>query len=153
MLSNSAYKNEFTGGKFVCLSLSCNDYQYYISPINGVVLETCKIPGIVSLGTKKTSDGEVEFCKGRQFQFIQDRGVIVLNNDIIGLVAIIPLGLLQISYVDIKVAVGDSILKGDVLGDFRYGGSDLIVLFSNSKLDLLGKCGSHYTQRDIMAVL
>jgi phosphatidylserine decarboxylase len=153
LLSNSAYNNQFIGGKFVHISLNCKDSQYYIAPVNGVVLEVCKIPSIVPLGVKYHPSGYVEFCKGKQFQCIQDRGIIVLNNEFIGLVAIVPIGLLQIGHVDFKVVVGNYVSKGSILGEFRYGGSDSIVFFANHNLEFCKRSRRCYKLGEKMASL
>jgi len=53
-----------------------------------------------------------------------------------GLVALLPIAMSQISSVNFEksVKVGNSVKKGDMLGYFLFGGSDIVMLFQ-SKVD------------------
>ena len=48
-----------------------------------------------------------------------------------GLVALIPMGMAQVSSVNFEkgVVVGSDHKKGDMLGNFLFGGSDFVMLF------------------------
>ena len=58
----------------------------------------------------------------------KSRGLIVLETSI-GLVAILPIGMCQVSSVVITAEVGMTVRKGEELSYFQFGGSDIIVLF------------------------
>ncbi|HMB91190.1 MAG TPA: phosphatidylserine decarboxylase, partial [Rhodothermales bacterium] len=54
------------------------------------------------------------------------------------IVAAIPVGMAQVSSVNMTATVGNTLLKGDEFGYFLFGGSDIIVLFqegTNPKID------------------
>jgi phosphatidylserine decarboxylase len=65
------------------------------------------------------------------YQFAQTRGLIVLDSPI-GLVAVLPIGMSQVSSVIITAEVGVTVRKGEELSYFQFGGSDIILVFENS---------------------
>ena len=62
---------------------------------------------------------------------IETRGYVIVDTKDYGYVAIIPVGMSQISSVcfDENVKVGNTVKKGDMMGCFLFGGSDIIMLF------------------------
>jgi hypothetical protein len=62
------------------------------------------------------------------YQFAQTRGLIVLDTPI-GLVAVLPIGMCQVSSVILTAEVGVTLRKGEELSYFQFGGSDIIMLF------------------------
>ena len=59
-----------------------------------------------------------------------------------GLVAILPIGMSQVSSCNWEesVKVGASVKKGDPMGYFLFGGSDIVMIFQEGvKLELLSK--------------
>ena len=70
---------------------------------------------------------------------IQTRDCLIMETDF-GLCAILPVGMSQISSVNItdNVKVGNYVQKGDELGYFLFGGSDIVMLFEeDSGFELL----------------
>lgn len=68
------------------------------------------------------------------YEFTQARGIIIVDTTDspygdIGLVGIVPVGMCQVSSVNMTATVGSDLLKGDEFGYFLFGGSDIIVLF------------------------
>jgi len=77
------------------------------------------------------------------WQFIETRGVVIIQTKKYGLVALMPVGMSQVSSVNFEanVQVGTNFKKGDMLGYFLFGGSDFIMLFQKDagfKLTVLG---------------
>ena len=66
------------------------------------------------------------------WQAIETRDSIVLDTDY-GLVAIIPVGMSQVSSCNFTegLSVGDKVEKGDELGYFLFGGSDIVMIFQD----------------------
>jgi len=54
-----------------------------------------------------------------------------MDTDEYGLIALIPMGMAMVSSVNFEdnVTVGSTLEKGDMLGNFLFGGSDFIMLF------------------------
>ena len=62
------------------------------------------------------------------YQFLQTSGLIVLDNKI-GYVAVLPIGMAQVSSVILTAEVGVTLQKGEEISYFQFGGSDCIVVF------------------------
>ena len=65
---------------------------------------------------------------------VNRRAIIYIKNDYVGYVAIIPIGMLEVSSVYVKVKKGDKLNKGDELGYFEYGGSSFALIFEKNKI-------------------
>jgi len=102
-----------------------------------------KIPGFVR-GLKS------EFVRGLNapdtpgYQFLQARGCIIIDSPI-GLVAMLPIGMAQVSSVKLSVNKGDVVEKGQEVSYFQFGGSDYILVFEKgSQVDITAQEGTHY---------
>lgn len=62
-------------------------------------------------------------------QCIQNRGLIVIRTKDYGKVAVLPIGMAQVSSVVMTVKKGDHVKKGDNISYFQFGGSDVVVVF------------------------
>jgi phosphatidylserine decarboxylase len=79
------------------------------------------------------------------YQFLQARGLVLIDNPIAGLVAVLPIGMAQVSSVVLSVKPGDYVQKGQEISCFQLGGSDIVMVFqkgANVKLDQVK--GQHY---------
>lgn len=152
ILSNTAYKDNFMGGVYIHISMCSNDYQRYAMPSNGIILDQQKIPSIVSFGIAKEKGG-IYAAEGDSCQFVQDRGIMIFNNPTIGLIALIPISLVQVASVIFTSEIGSSLGAGDELGYFESGGSDLIMLCSNSNVNIVAEKNKHHNQGNKMAFL
>jgi len=63
------------------------------------------------------------------YQFIQARGLVIIDNPELGLVAVLPIGMAQVSSVKLSVKPGDIVEKGDEISYFHMGGSDIVMVF------------------------
>jgi phosphatidylserine decarboxylase len=64
------------------------------------------------------------------YQFLQTRGIILINNEHLGRVAILPIGMACVSSVVVnKELQGKTIRKGDEISHFAFGGSDCVMMF------------------------
>jgi len=74
---------------------------------------------------------DLDAIDGSAYQFLQTRGVIIIDTEdpAIGYVGVIPVGMAQVSSVNLSVSEGDKVTKGDELSYFLFGGSDIIMLF------------------------
>ena len=118
--------------------LSVTDYHRWHAPVRGKVLEARVIQGQVYMEMRAKAevvDGKEEVLAdvvdGTGFQFVQTRGVIVLDSPI-GIVACVPVGMAAVSSVVITAEVGRTLRKGEELGYFAFGGSDFVLVFERS---------------------
>ncbi|WP_435106648.1 phophatidylserine decarboxylase associated domain-containing protein [Arhodomonas sp. AD133] len=132
MLDDSPYVDEFVGGDVLQSFLSGNDYHRWTAPIAGEVIEARVIPGFMF--SELLSEG-FDPSAGTQSQGYQanvnTRGLVIIRSPdpALGLVCVIPIGITEISSVDIQVDVGQQIEKGQELGWFSYGGSSMCLVF------------------------
>lgn len=108
------------------------DYHRWHAPLAGTVLETNVIAGQAFLDVRVThtdaGESALRAVEGTGYQFVQTRGLVILDTSV-GLVACLPVGMAQVSSVVTTAEVGKAIRKGEELGYFQFGGSDLVILF------------------------
>jgi hypothetical protein len=104
------------------------------------------IVGVLSLDVIKKSDGSLHPVDGDTYQFAQERGLVVIDSPVVGLVAILPIGMAQVSSVNLTAEKGATLTKGEEFGYFLFGGSDIVMLFQNPTLKLDAQVGTHYLQ-------
>lgn len=153
IISNTSYKNYFVGGVLAWISSYPSDYQRYVMPSNGTILDQQKIPSILSFDIKQDQHGKVCAVEGGSYQFVQDRNLIVFNNNNFGFIAMVPMALVQLASVVLTSEVGSSLNAGDELGYYESGGADLLMFFSSSKIKFIAEVGKHYKQGEGMAIL
>lgn len=127
LLEGSPYQDYFRNGIFMHSFLGPNDYHRFHAPVRGTVLECRAIQERVFLDVNITN-GTFDAPDGAGYQFTQTRGLIIFDSPI-GLVAVLPMGMAQVSSVNMTAAVGSYLNKGDEFGYFMFGGSDIILLF------------------------
>jgi len=143
LLEGSPYKDRFKNGLFMHAFLNTTDYHRQHAPVAGKVVEARFIPGQVYLEVEAVPVGPdanglmVHHLSPKRtfdapdnagYQFAQARGLVVIESAI-GLVAVLPIGMAQVSSVIITAEVGVTVQKGEEISYFQFGGSDIIVLF------------------------
>ena len=153
LLDGSPYQDRFKGGILIHSYLSAHDYHRYHVPVGGVVKEIRAIQGKVVLDVIKKDDGSLDMVDGTGYQFTQARGLIVIDSPV-GLVAVLPIGMGQVSSVNLTAEVGATLAKGEEFGYFTFGGSDIIVMFeADSNLKITAEVGTHYNQGKTIATV
>lgn len=127
LLEGSPYKNKFQDGIFMHSFLGPYDYHRFHAPVSGTVLECRAIQEAVYLDVV-IKNGEFDAPDGAGYEFNQTRGLIIFESSI-GLVAVLPIGMAQVSSVNMVAVEGAYLNKGDEFGYFMFGGSDIILLF------------------------
>ena len=146
LLKDSEYGHLFADGLFTHSYLSITDYHRFHAPFAGTVVEKKFVPGFAYIGVFKKPDGSTYLTDGQSYQFKQQRGVIVMQSEEMGYVAILPIGMGPVSSVELTPDVGATRHKGEELGFFQFGGSDVIVLFQKDAIEITAKAGQHYLQ-------
>ncbi len=141
LLDNSEYAEDFYNGTFVHYFLSPFDYHRFHTPVGGEVLEIKAIQGKVYLNVELTADGQWDAPDGAGdgYEFNQARGLVIVDTKTeVGKVAILPIGMAQVSGVEMysDKLQGKTVVKGEEFGKFRFGGSDIIMLFEKDPKDL-----------------
>ncbi|KAK2593464.1 hypothetical protein QQS21_008837 [Conoideocrella luteorostrata] len=176
LLRGSAYSGEFAGGTWMHSFLGPRDYHRQHAPVSGKVLEAKVIQGLCYLEVdveKKDKSGksilrphrswetpkfqlrpdepfdEVGAPNTAGYQFIQTHGCIIIENPVVGLVAVLPVGMAYVSSVNLSVQsryetngpLPSYVNKGDEISNFQFGGSDIVVVFQGRKPGWQGKPG------------
>jgi len=158
LLDGSPYRDRFKGGIFTHSFLNTTDYHRLHVPVSGRVLESRVIHGQVYLDVvAKPVDSEAgthalhavrrfDAQDSTGYQFAQSRGLLVLDSPV-GLVAVLPIGMAQVSSVVMTAEVGKRLHKGEEFAYFQFGGSDIVMLFeAASNVLLMGQPNVHYNQ-------
>lgn len=153
LLDCSDYAEHFRGGIFTHSFLNTFDYHRWHAPVAGTVIESKVIQGQAYLDVKTKPaivDGKevtvLNALDGTGYQFVQTRGLVVLDSPI-GLVACLPMGMAQVSSVVFTADLGVTLAKGDELGYFQFGGSDFVMVFErSSNVQLIGQKNVHVQQ-------
>ena len=135
-LADERYGKLFAGGTLTHTFLDINEYHRYHFPISGKILDVKKIPAAAMPGGVITWDEEHGrykefFSEVFGWQSLEARGIILME-DVYGRhVAICPLGMCQVASVNFEkdVVIGKNVKKGDPMGYFLYGGSDIVMIF------------------------
>lgn len=134
---DSAYKDAFANGTLTHTFLDVNDYHRYHFPIGGTVKEVRTILSDDAAGGITTWDAKAKRyileSSTPGWQNIETRGCVIIETKEYGLVALLPIGMSQVSSVNFEkeVQAGTSFSKGDMLGYFLFGGSDYVILFQD----------------------
>jgi phosphatidylserine decarboxylase len=134
----SKYKNSFVNGTLTHTFLDVNDYHRYHFPMDGTIKEVRIIQNDDAAGGITTWDPKTKKyvldANTPGWQNIETRGCLVIETERFGLVALLPIGMSQISSVNFEnsVKVGTKVKKGDMLGYFLFGGSDFILIFQSN---------------------
>jgi phosphatidylserine decarboxylase len=133
----SAYRNAFANGTLTHTFLDVNDYHRYHFPIGGTIKEVRIIQSDDAAGGITTWDAKIKRyvldANTPGWQMIETRGCVIIETKEYGLVALLPIGMSQVSSVNFEdtVKAGTTVKKGDMLGYFLFGGSDFVMLFQS----------------------
>ena len=140
LLGDSPYREVFADGETTHIVLDMFDYHRFHAPCDGKVLDCRTIEGIHAGGGVIIWDEAEHRYRYDQlcatdFQMLETRGVIVFDTTDFGKVALIAVGVQQVSSVVLneRVRLGATIRQGDELGLFRCGGSDVVLLFEKNR--------------------
>ena len=130
--SDSEYRDAFAGGVLTHAFLNVFDYHRYHFAVGGEIVEKASLTRNVALEVSWDEEQGIYIpLDSTGWQFSQTLGYVIVDTDEYGLVALIPMGMAMVSSVNFEdnVTVGSTLEKGDMLGNFLFGGSDFIMLF------------------------
>ena len=140
LLGDSPYRETFAGGETTHIVLDVFDYHRFHMPCDGTVLDCRTIQGIHAGGGVIIWDEDqgryrYDQCGVTDFQMLETRGVLVLDTHDFGKIAIVPVGVQQVSSVvwtfpnHQSPITNHQLTQGTELGKFLFGGSDLVLFF------------------------
>ena len=128
----SQFKDAFANGVLTHTFLNVNDYHRYHFAVGGTIKEKNNLVRNVALEVLwSQQQGKYVPIDSTGWQFSQSLGYVILDTGEYGLVALIPMGMAQVSSVNFEGNVRQGIAhkKGSMLGNFLFGGSDFVMLF------------------------
>lgn len=160
--NDSQYKDAFAGGTLTHTFLDVNLYHRYHSPVNGVLKELRKVPGVSAGGGYTLWDDDTKlyyYINDLGFQMVETRACAIIETEKYGLVAMMPVGMSQICSVNWlpSLHVGQELKQGDEMGFFQFGGSDIVMIFQKGvdvnivhgfELTLMGQPYARLTRND-----
>lgn len=132
MMDGDPLAGEFVGGTLYQAFLSALSYHRWHSPVSGTIVKTRLIDGSYyaaapAMGfdpaSPNESQGYITQTAARALVFIQ------ADNPDIGLMAIMFVGMAEVSSNEVTVKKGQHVNKGDPLGMFHFGGSTHVLFF------------------------
>ena len=145
--NDSQYRDAFANGVLTHSFLNVNDYHRYHFAVGGTVKERKKVVQNVALEVAwNSTQNKYDPIDSTGWQFSQTRGYVIVDTEKYGLVALIPMGMAQVSSVNFEddVEVGATHEKGDMLGNFLFGGSDFVMLFQErAGFEMTATQGNH----------
>jgi len=137
MLDKSQHTDDFVGGDVMQSFLDGSDYHRWHAPISGKIVEVRVIQGLTF--SELLSEG-LDLSAGTASQgyeaTVNTRGLIIIENESCGKVAVVPIGITEISSIVINdnIKIGYSVQKGEELGFFSYGGSSMALVFQKGMI-------------------
>lgn len=131
---DSQYKDIFAGGTLTHTFLDVNDYHRFHAPVDGVLREMRRVPGVSAGGgyTMWDNDSKLYYYQNDLgFQMVETRLCAIIQTEQYGYVAMLPVGMSQICSVNWipELHVGQQLRRGDEMGFFQFGGSDVVLIF------------------------
>lgn len=131
---NHEYVDQFVGGDVWQAFLSPFNYHRWHSPVTGTIRKAYVKEGLYfSQATSEGQDPTDQDHSEGYITHVQTRAIIFIEADdpIIGLVCVMPIGMVEISSCIIanNIQAGKRVEKGEELGYFQFGGSTHCVIF------------------------
>lgn len=150
----------FANGTMTHTFLDVQDYHRFHFPVSGVIKEIRNIAEQAAVGGTITWDPTIQRYMFDPttfpgWQSIETRGCIIIETKDFGLVAILPIGMSQICSVKFEehIHAGAGVNKGDMMGCFLFGGSDIVMIFQQDAGFVLEPAGGMTTEKSYNHIL
>ncbi|XP_029197535.2 L-tryptophan decarboxylase-like isoform X2 [Acropora millepora] len=132
ILNMNPVAKKFYGGTVYQAFLSATSYHRWHSPVSGIIHKTELVDGSYYSQTHNIQNDPASpnMSQGYLAQ-VAARGIIYIqaDNDDIGLMCFVSIGMSEVSSNEITVKEGQRVEKGDELGMFHFGGSTHLLIF------------------------
>lgn len=146
LLGSEDLAKNFIGGTAIQINIAGSNYHWWHAPVGGKVVATRLLGGHYF--------GFVPLVHTPSQYEMLHRGVIIFEEEIVGQVAIIPVGLAEVGSILIDIQEGDNVVKGQRVGRFGMGGSAMLILFdSDHQLEKIPPLGSEISVREMLGQL
>lgn len=140
MLDHDSRAGLFIGGTIYQAFLSADSYHQWHMPVGGTVLDYRLVDGTYysepllegfspDTGDPNPDKGADAASQG-YISSVAARGIIWIQaDDPVGLMALVFIGMAEVSSVEVTAEIGQRLEKGDYLGKFHFGGSTHCMIF------------------------
>jgi phosphatidylserine decarboxylase len=134
MLANDESVDQFVGGSVYQAFLSATNYHRWHAPVAGTIVRAFVKDGTYYSEADSEGSAAVEPTNSQGYlAHVATRAIILIEADdpAIGLVAFVPVGMVEVSSCVIapEITPGHHVGKGDELGHFQFGGSTHCLVF------------------------
>ena len=141
---NSPLTNKYEGGTIYQAFLSAENYHRWHSPVDGIVKTAYETAEELPFDSSYYSEllpsnplNEDPAGPNESQGYIANlaaRGIIEIaaNNEAIGDMVVVPIGMAECSTCEITVKAGDPVTKGEEIGMFHFGGSTHLLIFQKN---------------------
>lgn len=135
--------NKYSGGSFVIARLAPQDYHRWHYPVSGKVVNIEKIDGALYTVNPIAINKPVDVYTSNKRAIVEIQCGGKIGNCIMFVIAATLVGSYRLHRCDaedpvkndpIPLQVGDMVKRGDVAGEFRFGGSTILLLFERNKV-------------------
>lgn len=140
MFNSESLAKDFEGGTVYQAFLSQYSYHRWHAPVAGTIRNAYRVDGTYFavpqfVETTRPLDGEnleVERCQ-IPLTSISSRAIVTIeaDNPAFGVVAVVAVGLHEVSTVELTVHEGQHVEKGQQIGMFHFGGSSHCLVFQD----------------------
>lgn len=158
VLDHDELTAEFDNGTVYQAYLSALSYHRWHSPVSGVIVKATLIPGsyfsappYAGFDPDHNSNSEQDLAWSNAYQSaVSTRALIFIKSDNphIGLMAVLFIGLCEVSTCEIGVKAGQIVKKGDEIGLFHCGGSTYCMIF-REEVKLVGLPNPAQVERNL----
>ena len=127
---------KFEGGTIYQGFLSPHTYHRFHAPCSGKVKKAEVVPGTYFSQPYYTDSAANYIASQPYLAHVAARGIIVIDadNEALGTVVFIPIGMVDVSTVDLAPMQGKEwVQNGDNIGTFHFGGSSHLLIFEPGK--------------------
>ena len=145
MLNGEHQAKPFVDGQVHQAHLSALSYHRWHAPVSGTVVSTEIVPGTYfaenfyegfaeSVHDEPKPDPATPNNAHVYLAGVAARGIIHIHadNEKIGTMAMVLVGICEASSIEFFVKPGDRVTKGQCIGTFHFGGSDVVMIFQRS---------------------
>ncbi|KAL2878228.1 hypothetical protein SGCOL_006479 [Colletotrichum sp. CLE4] len=146
MLNGNPLAPQFVGGTVYQAYLSAFSYHRWHAPVSGRIVEVEMIPGTyfsvnryqglaMAAGGDGADGGDADPqapCMSQAYTAsVATRAVVYIQarNPRIGMMAIVFVGMTEVSSCEVTIRVGEDVVKGQEIGMFHFGGSSHCLVF------------------------
>ena len=124
LLDSDPVAETFEGGEAFTCNLKLTNYHHFHSPVTGRIAKIGQVGGIYY------------FDNGFRHLYEHRRAYVVFDTEALGRVILVAVGQVMVNSIKLIVAEGDNVEKGQELGHFDFGGSEIVMLFQPGKAQL-----------------